>query len=344
MVDAICREIELRKEYLTEKNLTSIYFGGGTPSLLTEENLDQIFSSLSKQFNWSTDTEITLEANPDDLSFEKLTVFNNSPINRLSIGIQSFAQSDLEYMNRAHNATEAVSCIKNAQDIGLTNISADLIYGSPTTTDETWIENIEKMIAFEIPHISAYALTIEEGTALHHFVNTGKVKPVEESVAANQFDILMDRLSIANFDHYEISNFAKKGHYAVHNSNYWLGVPYLGLGPAAHSFDGNNTRSWNLSHNPKYMTAIKENKLPIEHEKLSIEDAYNEFVLIRLRTIWGIDVKDLDTEFPEQKDHFLQNVQPYLDSKHIDIEKGVFRLTNSGKLFGDKISMELFVE
>ena len=344
MVNAICREIELRNDYLTEKNVTSIYFGGGTPSLLSQQNLDQIFNSLGKHFTWSTDTEITLEANPDDLSIEKLKIFNESPINRLSIGIQSFSQSDLEYMNRAHNSSEAESCIKNAQDVGLVNISADLIYGSPTTSDATWLENINKMIAFDIPHISAYALTVEEGTALHHFVNTGKVKPVDESVAANQFNILMDRLSIAEFDHYEISNFAKKDHYAVHNSNYWLGVPYLGLGPAAHSFDGDRTRSWNLAHNPKYISSIKENKLPIEHEKLSTEDAYNEYILIRLRTIWGIDLKDLINNFPQQKDHFLQNVQPFVISSHIALKDGNYQLTNKGKLIGDKISMELFVE
>lgn len=344
MVDSICKEIELRKDYLKDKNLTSIYFGGGTPSLLSEENLDQIFISLSKHFNWSIDAEITIEANPDDLSLEKLKVFNNSPINRLSIGIQSFAQSDLEYMNRAHNAIEAESCIQNAQDIGLINISADLIYGSPTTSDKTWIENIDKMTAFDIPHISAYALTVEEGTALHHFINTGKVKAVDESVAANQFDILMDLLSTSGYDHYEISNFAKKGHYAVHNSNYWLGVPYLGLGPAAHSFDGNNTRSWNLAHNPRYIKSIQLNELPLEHEKLSIENAYNEFVLIRLRTIWGIDIIDIGTKFPKQKDHFLRYIQPYLDSNHIDLQNGVYRLTNIGKLIGDKISLELFVE
>ncbi len=344
MVDAICREIELRKDYLIDKNITSIYFGGGTPSLLSEENLDQIFNALSKQFNWSAETEITLEANPDDLSAEKLSIFNNSPINRLSIGIQSFAQADLEYMNRAHNAEEAEHCIKNAQDIGLTNISADLIYGSPTTSDETWIANIDKMIAFDIPHISAYALTVEEGTVLHHFVNTGKVKPVDESVAANHFDILMERLHSAEFDHYEISNFAKKNHYAVHNSNYWLGVPYLGLGPAAHSFDGVMTRSWNLAHNPNYIKSIQSDKLPIEHETLSTVDAYNEFILIRLRTIWGVDIKDIESKFPDQKDYYLRNIQPYLASNHIVLEDDIYRLTNSGKLIGDKISMELFAE
>ena len=344
MVDAICREIELRKDYLTHKTLTSIYFGGGTPSLLSNENLDQIFNALSKQYNWAPDAEITLEANPDDLSTEKLKIFSQSPINRLSIGIQSFAQADLEYMNRAHNAQEAEHCIKNAQDIGLTNISADLIYGSPTTSDATWIENIDKMLAYDIPHISAYALTVEEGTALHHFVNTGKMKPVDESVAANHFDILMDRLNDGGYDHYEISNFAKKDHYAVHNSNYWLGVPYLGLGPAAHSFDGNSTRSWNISHNPKYIKSIKENKLPIEHENLSLADTYNEFVLIRLRTIWGIDINDLEAKFSEQKDYFIQKIQPYLESKHVSLIEGVYKLTNSGKLIGDKISMELFVD
>ncbi len=344
MVDAICREIKLRKDYLTNKNLTSIYFGGGTPSLLSHENLEQIFEALAKEFNWSDSTEITLEANPDDLSIDNLKIFNESPINRLSVGIQSFAQADLEYMNRAHNAQEAEYCIKNAQDVGLTNISADLIYGSPTTSDLTWIDNIKKMISYDIPHISAYALTVEEGTVLHHFVNTGKMKPVDESVAANHFEVLMDQLSIADYDHYEISNFAKKDHYAVHNSNYWLGVPYLGLGPAAHSFDGDSTRSWNISHNPNYIKSIQEDKLPLESEILSKTDAYNEFILIRLRTIWGVDIKDLQSKYPDQEDHFLKNIQPYLASGHVKRSDNIYRLTNSGKLIGDKISMELFIE
>jgi len=343
MVKAICKEIDLRKDYLANKELTSIYFGGGTPSLLSKSDIDTIFNQLAKYYNWTDQTEITLEGNPDDLSKEKLAIFKNSPINRLSIGIQSFSQEDLIYMNRAHNDQEAEYCIKAAQDVGLINISADLIYGSPTTSDDTWNKNIEKMISFDIPHISAYALTVEEGTALHHFINTGKRKAVEEATAARQFDILMDQLDGAKYDHYEISNFAQKDHYAVHNSNYWLGVPYLGLGPAAHSFDGDKTRSWNLAHNAKYINTINDNNLPIEDEVLSDNDAYNEFVLIRMRTIWGIRLTDLQSKFPKYLDHFHKSILPFLTSDHVIEKDGRYTLSNTGKLIGDKISMELFV-
>jgi len=344
MINAICKEIDLRKDYLQDKELTSIYFGGGTPSLLSGDDIDLIFSQLAKHYDWSEKTEITLEANPDDLSKAKLSILEKSPINRLSVGVQSFSKADLIYMNRAHNEQEAESCIKAAQDVGLTNISADLIYGSPTTGDDTWRENISKMIGFDIPHISAYALTVEEGTALHHFVNTGKYKAVDEGTAARHFDILMEHLDDAEYDHYEISNFAKKGHYAVHNSNYWLGVPYLGLGPAAHSFDGDRTRSWNLAHNAQYIKNINDNNLPIEHEKLSDKDAYNEFVLIRMRTIWGINLSDLNEKYPSFTDHFLECVASFISSGHVIDKNGVFTLSNIGKLIGDKISMELFVE
>jgi len=288
VVEAICREIELRKEYLPKEKLASIYFGGGTPSVLSAKELDQIFEHLDQYHQWDLDTEITLEANPDDLTPSKLSELAASPVNRLSIGIQSFDEADLRYMNRAHNATEAHRCIVDAQDVGLSNISADLIYGSPTTSDQTWRENIGKMLELDIAHISAYALTVEEGTALHHQVANGKSQPVDDVKAARQFQILIDQLRDGGYDHYEISNFAKPEHYAVHNSNYWLGKPYLGLGPAAHSFDGHRTRSWNIAHNPKYVTAISDDTLPIQHETLSDIDAYNEFVLIRLRTIWGM--------------------------------------------------------
>jgi len=343
VVDAICREIELRKNYLPTTSLDSIYFGGGTPSLLSQNELEQIFTTLARYYSWSDKTEITIEANPDDLTTNKLTELVASPVNRLSIGIQSFDEADLQYMNRAHSATEAQRCIRDAQDVGLTNISADLIYGSPTTCDKTWEDNITKMIDLQIGHISAYALTVEEGTALHYQVASGKSQPVDDVKAATQFQVLIEALKREGYDHYEISNFAKPDHYAIHNSNYWLGKPYLGLGPAAHSFDGRRIRSWNISHNPKYIKGIAEEVLPIEHETLSDIDAYNEYVLIRLRTIWGIDLLELAQKFGSKADHFKMEIQQFVDRDLVVIDSDVYRLTDSGKMMGDKISMEVFI-
>jgi len=342
MVNAITNEIYLRKEYLSSTNLTSIYFGGGTPSILDKEDLGKIFSVLSEYYDWDESTEITLEANPDDLTSSKLKDLKNIGINRLSIGIQSFDQTDLSFMNRAHNAREAERCIKEAQDLGFENISADLIYGSPTTSNDIWMSNMEKMISFDIPHISAYCLTVEQGTALHHFVNTGKSQPVDEAKATLQFNMLIAHLKQNGYDHYEISNFGKPGRYAVHNTNYWMGVPYLGIGPAAHSFDGQTTRSWNLAHNPKYIATIKEGSLPIEHEVLSEKERYNEFVLIRLRTKWGIDLKTLDDSYSQFKNHFLKNINQFIDDGSVIKKDESYILTNQGKHLADRISMELF--
>jgi len=344
MIASIVKEIDLRKDYLSEKALSSIYFGGGTPSLLNKKDLDQIFNALGSIYTWDDSTEITLEANPDDLSTTNLTDFKDAGINRLSIGIQSFDQADLTFMNRAHNAQEAEKSIKLAQDIGFENISSDLIYGSPTTSNEIWQANIDKMISFGIPHISAYCLTVEEGTALHHFVSTGKSKPVDDVKASQQFDILIKRLKQSGYDHYEISNFGKPTRYATHNTNYWMGIPYLGLGPAAHSFDGQSTRSWNIAHNPKYISRINENTLPIEHEVLTEKEKYNEFVLIRLRTKWGIDIETLNKSFAQFADYFNENMAQFISDGKVIEQDEAFILTNAGKHLADRISMELFVE
>lgn len=344
MIDAIVREIHIRKDYLSAESLQSIYLGGGTPSLLNQNDLDKIFAALSRHYQWDDKTEITLEANPDDLSKSKLKSLHDAGFNRLSIGIQSFNEADLRYMNRAHSAKEAEECIQLAQDIGFEKISADLIYGSPTTSDEAWVDNIEKMLSFNLPHISAYCLTVEEGTALHHFVTTGKSQPVDEEKASNQFDILISTLTSNGYDHYEISNFGKPGSYAVHNTNYWMRVPYLGIGPAAHSFDGESTRSWNIAHNPKYISSLKNNSLPIEHETLTLKEMYNEYLMIRLRTKWGINNDELIRSFPQYTERFYSKVSAFMRQGKITLENGAYILTNRGKHLADRIAMELFEE
>lgn len=344
VIEAIVQEIELRKDYLADTSLKSIYFGGGTPSLLNQKDLDKIFTALSSIYTWDDATEITLEANPDDLNNENLTNFKNVGINRLSIGIQSFDQADLEFMNRAHNAHEAESSIKKAQDIGFQNISADLIYGSPTTSDATWQKNIDKMISFDIPHISAYCLTVEQDTALAHFIKKGKSQAVDETKASLQFEMLIEKLEKSGYDHYEISNFGKPNRYAVHNTNYWMGVPYLGLGPAAHSFDGQLTRSWNIAHNPKYIAELQNETLPIEYEILSEKERYNEFVLIRLRTKWGIDSETLNNSYPQFADHFYQKIEHFIAEGSVILLDTTYVLSKTGKHFADRISMELFID
>ncbi len=344
MVDAIVKEIQLRKDYLTSVALKSIYFGGGTPSLLSKGDLDKIFSALSLIYTWDDATEITLEANPDDLNHSNLMNFKNMGINRLSIGIQSFDQLDLSYMNRAHDAQEAEKSIKEAQDVGFKNISADLIYGCPTTSNDTWQQNMDKMISFDIPHISAYCLTVEQGTALHHYIKTGKSQSVDEVKASFQFEMLISQLKKSGYDHYEISNFGKPDSYAIHNTNYWMGVPYLGIGPAAHSFDGQSTRSWNLANNPSYISNIKSNILPIEHEILSEKERYNEFVLIRLRTKWGIDNETLNKSFPKFANDFQKNITEFIKQGNVIKHNNSYVLTNQGKHLADKISMELFAD
>ena len=334
----------MRSDYLETKELTSIYFGGGTPSLLDRQDLEKIFSRLSSYFSWKTSTEITLEANPDDLSPKKLKELKDSAINRLSIGIQSFNQKDLTFMNRAHDALEAEKCIHDAHKAGFYNISADLIYGSPTTTDSIWESNIEKMIDLHIPHISAYCLTVEEGTALHHFVKTGKTAGTDDEKSSRQFDMLMTRMEEAGFDHYEISNFAKPGSYAVHNTNYWKGIPYLGIGPSAHSYDGHSLRSWNVAHNPKYIKSIQKGTLPIEHEHLGIKERYNEKILISLRTKWGLSEKEIQTDFPELYPSFSEKIQGFITKGDLMKLEGAYVLTKQGKHIADRISMELFAD
>lgn len=351
MIDAIVEEMRLRRAELPAQPLNSIYLGGGTPSLLSQEDIRRIFQQIYDLFEIAPEAEVTLEANPDDLNQEKIKALWDSPVNRLSIGIQSFSETDLRFMNRAHNAIEARTCIEYAQDAGFENLSIDLIYGTPTTSDEQWARNIDIALDYGIPHLSCYALTVEPRTALAHFINKGKVEDVDEEQTARQFEYLIAALRAENYEHYEISNFAKPGWRAKHNSSYWLGRPYLGIGPAAHSFDGERTRSWNVANNARYMSGIElwcnnPEQIPpdlIEFEVLSDDQRYNEYIMTALRTSWGADLDYIQGLDQHYQDHFLQYAQAYLDAGHMIRKENKFRLTEDGKLLADRITMELFV-
>lgn len=338
VIAAIAKELDLQKDYLRGALVESVYLGGGTPSLLGPEELALLFGQLEALYVIHPEAEITLEANPDDLTEDRLAQLRDSPVNRLSIGIQSFADEDLVFMNRAHNAKEAGRCIELAHRYGFDNLTVDLIYGTPTLSNEQWADNIKKVIDYQVPHLSCYCLTVEPQTALDHFVKTGKAKPVDDKKAEEQFIFLMEELAKAGYEHYEISNFARPGHYAKHNSAYWLGEPYLGVGPGAHSYNG-ESRQWNIAHNGKYRQALAKDEVPYERELLSADQRYNEYVLTRLRTRWGVVLTDLTEPY---RDHFLKQIQTYEKGGQVIQERGRYLLTLSGKLLADRIAMDLF--
>ena len=341
IIEAICKEIELRKNYLVNKTLDSIYFGGGTPSLLGVMDLEKIFEAIHSVYAVRAGAEITLEANPDDINRQSLDDFRKTGVNRLSIGIQSFFDADLQWMNRAHSASEAQSSVKIAQDAGYDNITIDLIYGAPTTTDEMWCDNIDRALRLDVPHISAYCLTVEENPALYHFIAKNKTAPPHQQKAVNQFDILMKTLDEKGFLHYEISNFAKPGYLAVHNSNYWLGSHYIGIGPSAHSYDG-RSRCWNISHNKKYIDALQDPAYKSETEDLSIAMKYNEYIMTSVRTMWGIDSDVVRTFGEEIQSYFLSEVRNLTEKEMIYPENKNYILTHKGKHFADQVAMDLF--
>ena len=341
MINAICKEITLRKNYLANNILNSIYFGGGTPSLMNADDLSKIFETINKYFQWSPESEITLEANPDDVDNKKLKIFKTYGINRLSIGIQSFFDADLKWMNRAHNSKEALDSIKVAQGEGFSNISIDLIYGSPITSDDMWKKNIELALESDVPHISSYCLTVEEKTALFHQIQHKKTTAPDPERANIQFDALIKSLTSAGFDHYEISNFAKKHHIAIHNTNYWKGQSYLGIGPSAHSYNG-QSRSWNVANNKKYIDSINKEILPIETEFLTPSIRYNEYIMTGLRTMWGVNSDEISVLGDMYRVHFLSNIVKEIDSGLVHICDDQYVLTERGKYFADRIAMNLF--
>ncbi len=341
LIQAINKELEIRKDEISAP-LETIYFGGGTPSILSEIELESIFETIYKNYSTKNLKEITLEANPDDLNKEKLNFLKSTPINRFSIGVQSFFEEDLKLMNRAHNAQEAETSIKLAQDFGFENITIDLIYGSTTTTNEMWKQNLQKAIELNVPHISSYALTVEEKTILDHQIKKGITKPVDEDRQNEQFQLLVDTLTSNDFIQYEISNFGKEDYFSLHNSNYWKGIHYLGIGPSAHSYNG-KTRAWNIANNSKYIQAINENKLPQEIEFLNEVEQFNEMIMIGLRTIYGIDLDRINSEFSQPLiDSFHQELNQLINENLVEKKENKIILKPEAKFFADGIASRLF--
>ncbi|KAA8478938.1 oxygen-independent coproporphyrinogen-3 oxidase [Arcticibacter tournemirensis] len=338
------RELELQKGYLQGHVIETIYFGGGTPSVLNASEIQKLIDHVADTRTVLPNAEITMEANPDDLSAAHVGALRNTSVNRFSIGIQSFYEEDLQWMNRAHSAAEADSSVKRVQDAGFENITLDLIYGFPLLTDEKWQANIRKVIELEVPHISAYSMTVEDRTALAHFIKKGKQPTMNESQSAQQFVLLMDTLKEAGYEHYEISNFARPGKYSRHNTNYWKGIPYLGIGPSAHSFNG-ISRQWNIANNPKYIESLSQDTLPAEIEILSLADRINEYIMTSLRTMWGMDLNKVEQDFGyDYRNQTEINLQEFIGKRWIEISNNTAILTNEGRLFADHIASSLFFE
>jgi len=343
-LNALIKEIELQKNYL-EKNeiIDTIYFGGGTPSLLSRTEIERVLEHLYKNFTINKEAEITLEANPDDLTPNKLGDLKKVSINRLSIGIQSFFDEDLKWMNRAHNAEQASIVVKNAQDKGFENITIDLIYGTPTLSNENWTENLQRTFDLKIKHISAYCLTIEPKTVLGHRLKNKTIENIDDQKSAIQFERMLEEMRKNNFVQYEISNFCIDDNYSKHNSNYWLRKSYLGLGPSAHSFNGTGRR-WNIANNAAYIKALETNTINYTEEVLSKSQQYNEYILTSLRTVWGTDLTYIEKFFGSNfAAACIKEARPYIIKKEVQLLGNKLFLTTAGKLFADKITSDMFV-
>lgn len=348
LVNALAKELELRKDEFKHTAVETIYFGGGTPSVLSPKELQFLISKVYAHYKVSETPEITLEANPDDLSTEAsakadtiFKAYKSIGINRLSIGIQSFFEEDLKLMNRAHNEAEAKTCLEEAMR-HFDNISIDLIYGIPGLSHVRWKQNIDIALGYNIPHISSYALTVEPKTALESFIKKGIIDNVDDDLAQEQFYILLDTLEAHNFVHYELSNFGKEGWFSRNNSAYWQGKPYLGIGPSAHSFNGSE-RSWNVRNNSKYIKAIETDELPMETETLTTTDTYNEYVMTGLRTIWGVSLERVANNFGQQyRDYLLKQAEPFINKHLLYIDNEKLLVTKKGKFLSDGIASDLF--
>lgn len=341
-VSALKTEIEWRKNELEQEEIVSIYFGGGTPSVLKIEEIRGILDSINRFYQIAPDVEITLESNPDDLSETFLDGLKTTSINRLSIGTQSFHDHDLKSMNRRHNSQQAIHSIEAVKRAGIKNISIDLIYGLPNQTLADWEANIEKALSLDVQHISAYHLTYHEGTVFYDYLKTGKIKELPDELSLDQFKLLLDRLNKAGFEQYEISNFARNEQYSRHNKAYWERKKYLGFGPSAHSFD-HKTRRWNVSSLRKYLQSIEEKSSFWETEILSEQDQYNDYMITSLRTKWGISEHFLKETFADKfVQYFRKEAGKYLNSQHLRFENGVYKLSAEGLFISDKIMEELF--
>jgi oxygen-independent coproporphyrinogen-3 oxidase len=343
MVDAICQETALQKSYVDGKAIETIYIGGGTPSMLQPDMLANLMDSIRKHHVISADAEITLEANPDDINAESLRSWQAAGINRLSIGIQSFRDADLNYLNRVHNAAKAIQCLKLAQDAGFHNLTLDLIFGIPTLDDEAWLQNINTAVEMKIPHISAYALTVEPKTALELMIRKGKAAPVDDEQSARQFEGMMTAMKASGYLHYEISNYCLPGKFARHNTAYWQGETYLGLGPSAHSYNG-KTRQWNVSGIREYLDAINNEAIPAESEALSVDQKYDEYVMTGLRTMWGCNAGEIRKKFGNKyADYFSKQAISWISRGFILKSGDSYTLTQKGKLQADGIASDLFI-
>jgi oxygen-independent coproporphyrinogen-3 oxidase len=344
VVKAMLQEIAMQRDYLQGQPIETVYFGGGTPSLLSADEINLLFDTIAKNYKVDHIKEFTLEANPDDLDKQYLKELRSTPVNRFSIGVQSFREEDLQYMKRAHTASQADYAIKAAQDAGFTNLSIDLIYGTPGLSDKTWKENLQVVKALDIPHFSSYALTVEEKTALHHDILHKKSAPVNPNQAAAQFEILMEQAAVMGYEHYEISNLARPGHHAVHNTNYWRGHHYLGIGPAAHSFNG-TSRRWNVANNMLYTkTIMQDHKLAYEEEALTKTEHLNEYIMTSLRTMWGCDLGRIEQEWGSSyADEVEKSSHLFQEKKWLTQNERILQLTSAGKLFADRIAGELFI-
>jgi oxygen-independent coproporphyrinogen-3 oxidase len=342
LVAAMGEELRRQRGYLGGVPLQTIYFGGGTPSLLNEAELGTLLETIHTNFPVEAGAEITFEANPDDLTTGTLATWQRLGINRLSLGIQSFDDAYLRYLNRVHTADEAETSVKRAQDAGLANLSVDLIYAIPAQSHAVWERDLDRATALGVPHLSAYCLTIEPQTVFGKWLKTGRIGPVEEDFAAQQFELLNERLAAADYDAYEISNFAREGRYSRHNTGYWQRHPYLGVGPAAHSYDGQRRRQFNVAHNARYVRALQSGTLPVEMDELSDQDVVNEYLMTGLRTRWGCDLGELGRVSAEGRT-VVERLATEPEAKGWLVREGeVLRLTPAGRLLADRVAADLF--
>ena len=343
-IEALIREMELREDYLNGEAIETIYLGGGTPSLLREADLDRLFKAIDRLYGLEYAQEITIEGNPDDLHPDYVAQLKHLPINRISMGIQSFHDNDLRLLNRRHSAQQAIEAVENCVKAGLENISIDLIYGLPGQTPERWAKNLDTAISLQVPHLSAYHLTYEKGTPLDRMREAGQIIPIDEETSLILFGLLIDQLGKAGYEHYEISNFARPNRYSRHNSSYWQGIPYIGLGPSAHSYD-KKSRQWNIASIGSYIKAIQEGQLPFEREELSVRDQYDDYIITRTRTRWGLNPSEILTLFGQAyHDYFMRQATKAQTKGLLEIHDGNFRLTKEGIFISDSVMVELLSE